>query len=99
GGLRGPAEVASDPDLKEFARSLSASDREFKHQAVGPLLAWMKALVLRYGELQVHADIDDHADTTQRLGAEHPQVVVGVFEVAELPHQALRVQRPALAVA
>ena len=67
----------------------------------GPGLARVEAerVVLRDLELQVHADVDDDPGRPEGLGVEHAEPVAGVVEVAELVHQPLGVQRPALAVA
>ena len=47
----------------------------------------------------MHADVDDDAHAAERLSAQHAEVVVGVFEVAEFRHQPFCVERPALDVA
>src|SRR5439155_881942 len=97
-GLRRPAEVAQDLAFKELARPPGALNGELKHQVVVPLLARIEAFGRRNRELQMHSDIDDYADTAQRLRAEHPEVIVRVLQIAQFAHQALRVQRPAFAV-
>ena len=49
-------------------------------------------------ELEVHADVHDHARGAQGLAVQHPEEVGGVVEEAELLHQPLGVERPPLAV-
>ena len=53
----------------------------------------------RCGQLAVDADVDDDARRAQRLRVEHAEVVGRVVEEAEVGHQLLGVERPALAVA
>ena len=59
----------------------------------------MVALVGGDRELEVHADVDDDAHRAHGLRAQHPELVGRVVEVAELAHEPLGVQRPALGVA
>ena len=47
----------------------------------------------------MEADVDDDPGRAQRLAVEHAEAVGGVVEVAELVHEPLGVQRPALAAA
>ena len=47
---------------------------------------------------QVQSDVDDHADGAQRLARQEPEPGVRRAEPAELVHQPLGVERPALAV-
>ena len=56
-------------------------------------------VVARDLQLQVHADVDDDPRGPEALAVEHAELVARVVEVAELVHQPLGVQRPALAVA
>ena len=46
----------------------------------------------------MHADVDDDARRPHRLTVEHPEVVARVVEIAQVGHQALGVESPALAV-
>ena len=62
-----------------------------------PRLAGVEALVVGDRELEVQADVDDDAHRAHRLRAQHAELERRVVEVAELAHQALGVQRPALA--
>ena len=50
------------------------------------------------GQAEVHADVDDDPHRPQLLGVEEPEPLAGVGEVAQLVHQPLGVQRPALDV-
>ena len=46
----------------------------------------------------MHADVDDHACSPEALGVKHSHPVAGIVEPAQLGHQTLGVERPALAV-
>ena len=50
------------------------------------------------GQVQVHADVEDDAGGAQLGGVEPAQPVARVVEEAELGHEPLGVQRPALGV-
>ena len=47
----------------------------------------------------MHADVDDDAGGAEGLAVEHAEPVAGIVEEAEVGHQPLGVERPALAVA
>ena len=49
-----------------------------------------------YGKAQVHSYVNNHAHAAESLSAQHAEVVVRVFQIAKLGHQALGVERPAL---
>src|SRR5690606_16949646 len=49
-------------------------------------------------EFEVHANVDDHADTARSLGPQHAEVVVRVVEIAQFGHEPLGVQGPSLDV-
>ena len=76
-------------------------DHELEAEVGVPGLARVEAERVVAGdlELEVHADVDDDAGGPQALGVEHAHPVGGVVEVAEVVHQPLGVERPALAVA
>src|SRR5262245_20217111 len=76
------------------------SPQELPPQLGRPALPRPEAegIVLGDLELQVHADVDDHSRCTKRLRVEHPELLAGILEVAEVVHQALGVECPALAV-
>ena len=46
----------------------------------------------------MHADVDDHPGGPETLGIKHSHPVAGIVEPAQLGHQTLGVERPALAV-
>jgi hypothetical protein len=73
--------------------------QELPGQLGVPGLAVVPAGARRYGQLQVHADVDDHLRGVQQLLVEHPEPVAGVIEVAQLVHEPFGVQCPALTVA
>ena len=69
---------------------------ELPRLVVGPVPA---ADLGRGLEAAVDADVDDDAGRPQRLPVQPPHPVAGVVQIAELGHQPLGIQGPALAVA
>src|SRR6185437_3158690 len=72
--------------------------QELPRQLCGPGLAIVPAGARRYRQFQVHAYIYDDLRGMEHLLVEHPGPVAGVLEVAQLVHEPLRIQGPALAV-
>jgi hypothetical protein len=66
---------------------------------VGPGAAVGPGQPGRHRQAEVQADVQDHTACAHALGVEHPEPVTVVLEVAQLLHEALGVQGPALAVA
>ena len=96
--LAGQPEVAVDLARHEVGGELAALDHERERELGRPGLARVVALVGGDRELEVHADVDDDAHRAHRLRPQHPELVRGVVEVAELAHEPLGVERPALGV-
>jgi hypothetical protein len=63
-----------------------------------PGLARVEAerVVARDRELQVHADVHDHARRAEGLAVEHAELVSRVGQIAQVVHQPLGIERPAL---
>src|SRR3954453_3360562 len=100
GRLRRPAEVAVDLEDDGGVIHPAVLAHELQAELAGPALARVEAerVVARDLELEVHTDVDDHPGRAEPLSVEHPQLVGRVLEVAEVVHQPLGVQRPALTV-
>src|SRR5438874_2526175 len=83
-----PAQVAIDLAPQEVLRLMAMLEGEWQHQLRRPRLRRVVALVR--GDLQsnMHADIDHDAHGAEGLGPEHAELVGGILQVAELPHQA-----------
>ena len=96
--LAGQAEVAVDLAAHEVLGLAAAFDHERQRELPGPRLAGVVSLARGDRQLEVHADVDDHAHRAHCLRAEHAQLVRGIIEIAELAHEPLRVERPPLAV-
>ena len=99
-GLAGPAEVAVELEAQVLVGHAAVGAHELPAQLGRPALARVEAerVVARDLQLEVHADVDDHAGRPQRLRVEHAEPVARVGQVAEVVHQPLGVERPALAV-
>ena len=104
--LAGQAEVALDLELDELVVHPAVQPHELQAELGRPRLAGVEGgaadaepVVRRDLQLEVHADVDDDAGRAQRLAVEHAEQVGRVVEEAELLHQPLGVERPALAVA
>src|SRR5690606_19358735 len=109
GRLPRPAEVAVELEPQLLIRHRAVSPHEAPAELRRPSLAGRLASrlvpaqvhdgrVLRDRQLQVHADVDDDSGGPERLRVQHAELVAGIIEVAEVVHEPLRVERPALAV-
>ena len=98
-GLARPSEIAVHFAAHEVGRLAAAFDHERQRELGSPRLARVRCFGVGNRELEVHADVDDHAHRADRLRGQHAELVRGVLEIAELAHQALGVQRPPFAVA
>ena len=96
--LAGQPEIAVHLARHEVGREVAALDHERQRQLRRPALPRVVALVVGDAQLEVQADVDDDPDRSHRLGAQHAELEGRVVEVAELAHEPLRVQRPALGV-
>ena len=94
GRLSRPAEVAVDLEAHELVAHVDVAAHELEGVVPVPLpLPGQRRLV------QVHADVEHDAGGAHALAVEHAEAVARVIQVAELLHEALRVERPALGVA
>jgi hypothetical protein len=95
----GPAEVAGDLGaggrLVQERQAREGLDRTLEV----PPLARVQRRVGRDREVEVQAEVDDDADRPHQRRAEVAELVLGPLELADLVHELLGVQRPALAVA
>src|SRR5579864_9494470 len=94
--LARPAEVTIDLAPHEIGRLIAVLDGKRQHQLRRPALTWMVSCALRNGELEMRADVEDHARRPKGLAAQHAELVVRVLQIAELAHQALGVKGPSL---
>src|SRR6185436_10131182 len=95
-----PAQVAVELEAQILVRDPAVRPHELPAQFRRPPLAGVEGerVVARDLQFQVHSEVDDHPRRAERLAVEHAELVARVGEVAQLVHEALGVQRPALAV-
>src|SRR3954469_17251734 len=90
--LARPAEVAVQLEAK--VGLLHRAVRLQKH----PRLLRIPYIAVRRGHTAVHADVNDYAGGPEPLSIKHSHPITCIVKPAELCHQPLGVQRPALAV-
>src|SRR5216683_4917052 len=98
-GLARPAEVADQLAVHELTGAARTFHGELQREIVVPYLAGMETVAGRDSQFEMQSDVDDHPHRTQRLGAQHAEVVVRILEVAQFGHEAFRIEGPAFAVA
>src|SRR3954453_15268648 len=98
--LSRPAQVTLPLEAQHLLGHPGVRPQELPAQLRCPAFAGTEAerVVPRDLQLEVHADVDDHPRRAQRLTVQHAQPVARIRQVAEIVHEPLGVQGPALPV-